>query len=160
MDGNGQEIVELGYNTDISYKLTPEYVAGFFDGEGCIRILGGNKTNYVGIQVFITNTYKPVLNILKEKYGGSVLLRTEGNIKHKTCYQWRITGKKEIKLFINDILDFSVEKKPQLLLGLEYCNLPTLTVNRYSKFYDKVLNLQNRRKEIALEMKILKRINH
>ena len=154
MGGNGQVIVEHGINTD---TLSSEYVAGFFDGEGCIRVLGGDKTGYVGIHLFITNTYKPILELLKTKYGGSVLLRTIATDKHKTCYQWRLSSKSEIMGFILDVIDHSIEKKPQLQLGLQYCNLPTLTVNRYSKYYQEVLELQSVRKQIALELKQLKR---
>lgn len=132
-------------------------MAGFFDGEGCVRVLGGDKTSYVGIHLFITNTYKPILDRLKNKYGGSVLLRNKSTDKHKTCYQWRLSSKSEIKCFILDIIEYSIEKKPQLQLGLQYCDLPTLTVNRYSKHYKEVLELQNIRKQIALELQQLKR---
>jgi len=160
MDGNGQEIFVDGYNKDNSYRITSEYVAGFFDGEGCIRVLGSSKNKYVGLHLFITNTYKPILEKLKSKYGGSVVLRTKSTDKHRTYYQWRLSSKSDISRFIYDIIDFSIEKRAQLLLGLEYCNLPTLTVNRHSSKYPEVLLQQLKRKEIAEQMSRLKKINY
>ncbi len=46
--------------------MDSSYIDGLFDGEGCVYWDGR------GVRVSITNTYKPVLMAIKDRYGGSV----------------------------------------------------------------------------------------
>src|SRR5690348_10748961 len=103
-------------------NISLEYIAGFFDGEGCVRaVLAKNRENAAGLHVFITNTYLPILKHFEQRFGGTVSLRNVENPKHKTTYQWRISNRKGIKNFLEQISPFLIEKKEQALLALEYC---------------------------------------
>lgn len=152
----GQEICEAGYSTDNSFELSSQYAAGFFDGEGCIRVTLQGNNNAAGIHVFITNTCKQILEEFQRKYGGSLRLRSQETEKHKDCYQWRISNKREAKKFLIDILPFLYEKKPQVLLGIDYCNLQVLKANRYSSNYSETLKFREERVRIAKQLKELK----
>lgn len=82
-------------------SLDIRYIAGLFDGEGCISL----HTDSSGVperykkprkvfQVSITNTYKPVLLDLKRQFGcGSVHRNSKPKKAHyKQCYSWTVTG--------------------------------------------------------------------
>lgn len=136
-----------------------EYIAGFFDGEGCIRAtVAKDGKNASGLHVFITNTYFPILSMFEQKFGGTTSLRNNSNPKHKATYQWRMSSRKEIKNFLEQVEPYLIEKREQALLALEYCALPILKANRYSSNYDETIEARNKRIEIAKQLSELKHI--
>lgn len=137
-----------------------EYLAGFFDGEGCIRaVLAKDKKNAAGLHIFITNTYLPILTLFEQKFGGTTSLRNISNPKHKAAYQWRMSSRKEIKNFLQQIEPHLIEKKEQAILALEYCDLPILKANRFSNNYTATIDARNKRIEIATQLSELKHIH-
>ena len=51
--------------------VTAEYLAGLFDGEGCVDIV--NRTRGYLLRVKITNTHRPALSKIQRAFGGSIL---------------------------------------------------------------------------------------
>lgn len=90
------------------------YLAGLFDGEGCITI-----NNALRIKLGITN--KEVVEWIKSKCGGSIY--TTNDPRYKTKYSWEISGI-DAKEFLEQILPFAIVKKAQISLALDYYNLP------------------------------------
>ena len=135
--------------------ISKEYIAGYFDGEGCVR-LTTSKTGTGGIHVFITNTYRPFLIYLKGVYGGNTTTRNKENEKHKTCYQWRLSNKKEALVFLIDILPFLNEKREQAEIAIDYCLMSDLRINRFSRNTEDVLSIKNKIKDMADKLKLLK----
>lgn len=135
--------------------MSPEYAAGFFDGEGCVRLTATTEC-VGGIHVFITNTYKPILDTFATQFGGTVSLRTESNDRHKTIYQWRIASKKGARVFLEAVLPHLVEKREQALVGLEYCSLPDLRINRFTRTNSEMVEGRRLRADMALRLKELK----
>ena len=86
------------------------YLAGFFDGEGCVYI-GTNG----GINCRIVNTGLPVLKAFKFIFGGSILNRKQK--VNKQQFVWSVYGE-EAELFMEHMLRFSIEKLPQLQTAL------------------------------------------
>lgn len=108
-------------------QLPLEYVAGLFDGEGCVTILKskrkGRKNYQFHLQVAIANTFKPILDMIQKQFGfGSVGMCNHGNEKHSISYQLRITGE-DTERFLNLIYPFTVIKKSQIEVGLEFRKL-------------------------------------
>ena len=134
-----------------------EYIAGFFDGEGCIRVAHNRKDSGSGIHVFITNTFKPILDQIQSLYGGRVSLRSKSNPKHRTCYQWRISNRIQALVFLSDMEPLLIEKKAQARLGIEFCTLDPIRANRFTKG-DPVL--RQRKIEIKEELSKLKKIDY
>lgn len=154
------EICADGYNLE---KLSNEYlsyVAGYIDGEGCIRATKQRNGNAHGVHVFITNTYLPFLKELEETFGGKVTIRNKQNERHKTIFQWRLSDRDSILRFLKAILPFIREKKKQAELLIEYCELPILRSNRYSNNYDKTIEARNKRINLAEEISALKKIDY
>jgi hypothetical protein len=102
--------------------ISDAYIAGFFDGEGCISAQSQKiKGKYelfprVSIQVTITQKHRMVLDLIREQYGGVISLKD----KQHPCFQLRIVGKHEMKKFLLAIYPHSIEKKDQIELALRF----------------------------------------
>jgi len=102
-------------------QLELPYIAGFFDGEGCISI---HKVAdyYYQLTVVISSTSKEPLELLKNQYGGSLLCRpASGN--RQPCWQWKIRAVRT-KKFLLDIFPWLIIKRPQAAVALEFLSLP------------------------------------
>lgn len=69
------------------------YLAGMVDGDGGISIWWSHTSNVMGISIYITNTNKKMLMIVKEWLGGGILNRSVLPIRNrKQCYTWSLRG--------------------------------------------------------------------
>ena len=102
------------------------YLAGIIDGEGSIYIgnYSCNKTTgarYFQTNIQVTNTDKPLIDWLFEKFGGRVNTRTPGQIaknSRKQPYVWTISG--DLLTHICElILPFLICKKRQCEIMLK-----------------------------------------
>lgn len=91
------------------------FIAGFFDGEGCISVQKNG-----GISVGIVNTSKNVLEFIQSICGGSIQERSQ--IVNKKQYVYRIYGEDAI-IFIDSIKKYLIDKKEQAETVIEYFNL-------------------------------------
>jgi len=82
------------------------YLAGFFDGEGCVSV--GDNGN---IALRVINTNLEVLELFKEKLGGSIGSRTQ--IVNKKQYTWSVYGNNALKV-ASVLSPYCIEKKLQL----------------------------------------------
>lgn len=90
------------------------YLAGFFDGEGCVTI-GSNGS----LQLRVINTPKPVLDLFKLYLGGEVLPRKQ--IVNKPQYHWSVYG--DTAIYVATLLSkHCVEKKTQLLTLIQWAD--------------------------------------
>ena len=98
-------------------------MAGYLDGEGCIRLFNGGK--YFTPRVAIENTYYAGLVEIQKEFGGrlSVVRRAKGN--WRTAWRWEFAATEEVRKFLLNILPYLREKKPQALVMLEALDLPS-----------------------------------
>lgn len=82
-----------GMNEDrvrVGGKITPEYLAGFMDGEGSIMITRSSRRNSRGLsyraRIDITNTDRCVLEEIRDQYGGFISRQTWQNEAWNTGY--------------------------------------------------------------------------
>jgi intein/homing endonuclease len=113
-------------------QLKLEYIAGFFDGEGCIVIqkiidTDTRKKRCPSLRVIITNTNLLILKQI-EKYFYSLGIEGKITIKRrnpsdirKPCYQWVLWCNRAFN-FLKIIHPYLIVKKEQALLGMEYIN--------------------------------------
>ncbi len=114
------------------------YFAGFFDGEGCVRVdraeHGNSKSVSYSLAVSFGNTYAPTLYEIKEWFGGtickedmikaanrlSVKYRDKLNTKNwKQSYNLILHGR-DAWVFLKVIEPFCREKKEQVHVGIEF----------------------------------------
>lgn len=112
-----KKINELKYVT-FSEKISTistEYLAGFFDGEGCISM---NKNFYHQLQIQITNTNIEILKKYKEIYGGNIREMKKYGLTKKNIYQW--IDSSNVILFLKNISSFVIIKRNQVLLSIDF----------------------------------------
>lgn len=115
--------------------LKPEYVAGLFDGEGCIYI----SPNLVGLQVSVTQKKPEILYLLASQYGGSV-----SKYGKQACHKWRIWDTKEIEHFLQEILPHCLIKRGEVEIGLLFAANKTKGNMRYNPLKKDQLQLRNK----------------
>lgn len=94
------------------------YIAGFFDGEGCIRIKEANKgENSFYIIAHLTNSYRPTLDQVQELFGGAI--RKQEKTPNKTIYNW-CASSSEAMDFLKVIHPFLREKQKQAELAIVF----------------------------------------
>ena len=95
-------------------KQDLSYLAGFFDGEGCISILKYTKGNWnpsYFLQAQIGQKYGNILDWVKENFGG--------NVYKKRDQTWIVTNFKAYE-FIKLITPLLKYKKPQAELAIKF----------------------------------------
>lgn len=118
--------------------MSKEYIAGFFDGEGMVRL---NKTIienavYYSLQTIIVNTDIRPLIKFQEMYGGTVASRKKYKENHKVAYRWRLTTNNAEK-FLQDILPYTIIKQDQIKVALEFQKHIKSIKKRYGGRYSK-----------------------
>ena len=94
------------------------YIAGFFDGEGCVRIKRANQGgNSYYVWVAITNSNKEILDYVAEIFGGSVR-RAEKRV-NKIIYHFLITSSEATDM-LKTMVGFLKEKKEQAELAIQF----------------------------------------
>lgn len=104
------------------------YLAGFFDGEGCVGIYptqtkGGNSYR---VEVQVSGTEREPLDEFVNLYGGKVYFTKIDNPKWKDIYQWVSVGKSATK-FLGDMVYLCLNKKPQIKVAIEFLELPYIS---------------------------------
>ena len=90
--------------------LHPAYIAGFFDGEGCIHA----RRSHADLQISIAQNVIAPLEVIAVQFGGAITRRNAASI-----YTWRCPVKSE-RSFLETILPYLIVKKEQAELGLEW----------------------------------------
>ena len=96
-------------------KLDLSYIAGFFDGEGCIN------SSKSGLRATITNTDIQVLLLIQEYYKkGKIRSRKLKEFeKRKPCYMLEFWSNDAVE-FLYSIYPFLIIKKDQAEIAFEY----------------------------------------
>ena len=90
--------------------ISPQYAAGFFDGEGCINV-SSCRTSLL-IRTLVVNTNLEILELFKETWGGTIYQNKKGKEHWKQAYTWKLSYQLAYK-FLQDIYPFLVVKAPQ-----------------------------------------------
>jgi len=96
-----------------SNKLDEAYYAGYFDGEGMVRI------ERVSVMVQIQSCYPKIIRRIYRVYGGNIGYFKPKNERARPSHIWRAYGEKAVR-FLARIYPFSCEKKQQIQLALNF----------------------------------------
>jgi hypothetical protein len=87
------------------------WIAGFFDGEGCVYLPKGTS----GIQVSITQKDRTCLDLIANFYKfGTVSCKGSG------CHVWRVCSRNDCMIFLRSIRQYSIQKRKDIEVGLLY----------------------------------------
>jgi len=94
------------------------YIAGFFDGEGCVRIKQANQGgNSYYVIAHLTNTNKKILKDVEKLFGGKTRIQENG--KNKTVYNWCLTSSEAVD-FLKTLSPFLKEKLEQSKVAIYF----------------------------------------
>lgn len=114
------------------------YIAGLFDGEGCITY---NQSPYVSI----TSCYPHHLRLISNSMGmGQVRRLREKSGQYRTCYRYELTGRNAIDFLIL-VHPFLIEKSYQASLLIKLDKFPSKSLTK---------------KSAIKELKLVKSINY
>src|SRR6266702_3122120 len=112
----------------ISMSLTDAYAAGLLDGEGCVYIQrnkGRSKKerNFtINVRVGMTAKAKPLLDRLKEKYGGRICLSQPATERWAEQVTWSLYGEEAAK-FLTAVSPHLILKQAQASLAMSFWSL-------------------------------------
>lgn|SRR3990167_484751 len=124
------------------------YLAGFFDGEGCVYI--ARKGNGYYLIVTIQQVDSTPLVLIKNTYGGSLLKRQE-KLRKRPIHILRLQNKMAIR-FLEDIYPFCIVKRIEVAIALEFSRLP-----KFNRWHVASSSDKERMESFRLLLQILKR---
>lgn len=126
------------------------YIAGFFDGEGCIY--AHPEATY--LQIEIAQVDRRPLDFVQERYEGRIRLnKTNG----RPIYKWMCPAKTSEK-FLMDLLPFLIVKKEQAILALEFRKLRLLHNSRWNHNHEENEIIKIKRVELCTRISGLKHV--
>lgn len=137
-----------------------EYLAGFFDGEGCINLQKTNKLSKTyRMRVFVAQLDTRPLYKFKEIFNDGFIYKWVNNAGH-IQYQWEIHGKKSVNV-LKALLPYLIVKKEQAKLAVKWFELPwrinSKSINPHAR--KKYPNIYQEEYLIYQKMKDLKKVN-
>jgi hypothetical protein len=105
------------------------YAAGFFDGEGWVRIglehgkSGNSDIHHLSVYVTQRARYRAVLDQFQEAFGGLVTVR-DTKLKDRETWaeqaDWHIHARPDIERFCRAVQPYCIVKARQIAIALEY----------------------------------------
>ncbi len=141
--------------------LSVEYLAGLFDGEGCIHVplMKHNKTPSYGLRVIFCLTHEGVIREIARQFNVSSCRLRKNNVRWKDAYQVQICGERAAQ-FLRDTLPFLIVKLEEAKLGIQLQD----HITRYRKGWKRrsqedIDAIVGYREGLRLQIKALKRLN-
>jgi hypothetical protein len=111
--------------------VSPQYIAGFLDGEGNISILQCNR--YIRqcsyqLHVGFTNRDLRPLQLIQAAYGGCLWQKRRYSSKHSQTYELRIGKRVDVGRLLTNLLPYLICKRDQAELGLAFLALGKVKV--------------------------------
>ena len=120
------------------------YIAGIIDGEGTITLVRKHINENYSPEVSVANTNLNLLNWLKKKTDGGVILKKQKRSeRHSDAYTWKLRGNKALDL-LSKVQELLIIKKQHAELLLRNYKEYTPRNGRYTSE-----QLQNKMKLVA-----------
>jgi len=104
-------------------NITPEYVAGFFDGEGSARVRKDHSKksgDFIRVEISIANTNMDILKAIQAQYGGQIRTIKTAKSGAKPVHRIYWSSLDNASSFIDIVYPYVIGKKLQLNLLREY----------------------------------------
>jgi hypothetical protein len=98
-------------------KLTAQWLAGFFDGEGCVSCYLQQRV--MKLDVFVAQSNFPLIAAIADMFEQRPRVHCRSK---RTCYSIHFTGRGCLK-FLEFIKDHVIVKREQVLIAIEFANL-------------------------------------
>ena len=140
-------------------QLKLAYLAGLFDGEGCVMIRKAyGRNSPIKLSVMLGNTNRPLVEIFKSTFGGAIFVihRKDGDIR-ATVWQWTIVCRAAGQA-LEALLPYLIGKKQEAEIAIALQKRISAKMGRYSnKLSGEELELrENMRLQILAVRKSIK----
>jgi hypothetical protein len=143
----------------LNVGLSPQYLAGLFDGEGSITIghkrydYRGSLYHYYLFQLRISNTCRHVLELVQKIWGGNIQSSGPHRFHRKQCYYLHLSSRKAL-LFLEHIYPYLVIKSAVAWVAICFQRHVTLSPHKHRTVpigqYD--LEARQAAREIVIKM--------
>lgn len=93
------------------------YLAGIFDGEGCISLTRRRKEAHhhavYALRLLITNTSLPLIDWLGAKLPGAISVKRQDDPRWQDCFTWTLTGNEQCRQFLRELSPYLIVKRAQ-----------------------------------------------
>ena len=135
------------------------YIAGFFDGEGCVGYYNASKINssrpgYFHVSVSVSNTDPRVIFWIQQVTGlgkSKIIHFRDG--KRRIAYQWQIGKKEDVVLFLSTIRSYLRVKGDQVDVVLAHLTMEADYVKKHGSVTPEVVKSRQDVSDILKEMK-------
>lgn len=139
--------------------MSPSYLAGFFDGEGCIDAQrmypkqDGRRRFYCRprVRVAMANSGRLAVEMLQAQYGGHLVERKSQNPRQQPSVSWELLNKEDILRILEVMTPHLVLKREQAKLAKWW--LLNASGRQTSQGYPR---LEDARRLFADELKLMK----
>jgi intein/homing endonuclease len=97
----------LDYKSDESIL----YIAGLFDGEGCISYIKPERNRQARYYITIYNTHQEVMERIHGLYPNSTISDRKRKDKWKRCWQVSFSSKLSVVEFLTDVTPYLIIKR-------------------------------------------------
>ena len=131
------------------------YLAGFFDGEGCIAIIKGK--NHLGnvqysLIVIVSNTSDYILHLYKLSFGGRIQKRKHKKPEWRDCYVWELSSTRAYD-FLKCVYPYLILKKAQADLAFEFQENQSKYDGSNLKLSDKEISMREEQRILMQDLK-------
>jgi hypothetical protein len=99
-------------------RLTPQWLAGFFDGEGCVSA-SKDRHGHANLLVCVSQSEPKILSLIQFAFGGTFSVNTT-----RGCHGYKVTWSGRMAIPILELIkDFVICKRRQVEAGLELAKL-------------------------------------
>jgi len=124
----------------VSRETDSAYIAGFFDGEGCVGVHTDSRNMKPYLMIRANNTDRVNLQFLADKIGGHVQ-KNPRSARRKPIYLWLACGV-EAAMILSRLLPYLIDKKERAELGIECMTTPYMA--RKLEIVDKMRELNKK----------------
>src|SRR4030042_6476953 len=131
------------------------YLAGFFDGEGCIAIV--KDKNHLGnvqysLRVIVSNTNDYVLHLYKLSFGGRIHKREYKQPEWRDCYAWALNSTRAYD-FLKCVYPYLILKKAQADLAFEFQENQSKYAASNLRLSDKEISMREEQRILMQDLK-------
>ena len=140
-------------------EMDKAYIAGFFDGEGCVGYYNASQTakhrpSYFHTSVHVCNIDPCVIKWIADVTGiGRVNILRSRDKTRRTAYQWQIGKKADVLDFLNAIRPYIKVKSAQVETILTHLALEASYIKRHGSVTPEIVVA---RQHVSDEMKRMK----
>lgn len=105
---------------DIAPRITPQWLAGFFDGEGCVS--ASKRGPMYSVKVSIAQSDPIILSVIALKFNNTTFSCSESKLSKRPSFAVIWTGRSVLEI-LEYIKDHVIVKRKQVEAAIELANI-------------------------------------